>query len=136
MTSYWSRNQRIASGFSGSPALHTRRKRCGYRVRASPMDIIERIAVGVAKTFVTSWRLRKSSCRPGSKPPSRCSTHCTAPSRQGPSSGEIPAAHAHSPMPWKRSPSVTSWQYVNSSCASRYRWACRIPLASPVVPDV
>ena len=37
-------------------------------------------------------------------------THWTAPSRQGPSSGAIPAAQAHSPMPWKRSPSCTSWQ--------------------------
>ena len=32
-------------------------------------------------------------------------------------SGAIPAAQAHSPMPWKRSPSCTSWQYSNSSWA-------------------
>jgi len=31
-------------------------------VRASPIDIIARIAVGVVKTFVTRRRLRKSSC--------------------------------------------------------------------------
>ena len=24
--------------------------------------------------------------------------------------GAIPAAHAHSPIPWKRSPSSTSWE--------------------------
>ncbi len=74
------------------------------------MVIIERIAVGVVKTFVTSWRLRKSSCLCGSKPPSRWYTHCVAPRRHGPSSGAMPAAHAHSPMPWKRSSSCTSWQ--------------------------
>ena len=74
------------------------------------MAIIARIAVGVVKTFVTSWRLRKSSCWAGSKPPLRWSTNCIAPRRHGPSSGEMPAAHAHSPMPWKSSPSCTSWQ--------------------------
>jgi hypothetical protein len=31
-------------------------------VPASSIAIIERIAVGVVKTFVTSWRERKSSC--------------------------------------------------------------------------
>ena len=77
---------------------------------ASAIAIIERIAVGVVKTFVTSCRDRKSSCSCGSKPPSRWYTYCTAPSRHGPSSGAIPAAHAHSPIPWKRSPSSTSWQ--------------------------
>ena len=41
------------------------------------------------------------------------------PWRQGPSSGAIPAAHAHSPIPWKTSPSRTSWQRANSSWASR-----------------
>ena len=68
---YCSRNQRIASGLSGSPAEQTRRKSHGYRVPAFSTAIIDRIAVGVVKTFVTLWRERKSSCLLGSKPPSR-----------------------------------------------------------------
>ena len=73
------RNQRIASGLSGSPAEHTIRNFCGKRSLTSPRAIIARIAVGVVKTFVTSWRLRKSSCLAGSNPPSRWKTHCSAP---------------------------------------------------------
>ena len=71
MIPYCSRTHLIASGFSGSPAEHMIRIFCGYRVPASVIDIIERIAVGVPKTLVTSWRERKSSCLAGSKPPSR-----------------------------------------------------------------
>src|SRR3712207_8436338 len=56
---------------SGSPAEHTRRNFCGQRLPASPSPIIERIAVGVVKTFVAPWRERTSSCFSGSKPPSR-----------------------------------------------------------------
>jgi hypothetical protein len=79
VTPYWSRNQRIASGFNGSPAEHTMRNFCGYFSPAFSMPIIERIAVGVVKTLVASWRDRKSSCLCGSKPPLRCSTSWTAP---------------------------------------------------------
>ena len=43
----------------------------GSACPASSIAIIERIAVGVVKTFVTWCRLRKSSCLCGSKPPSR-----------------------------------------------------------------
>ena len=136
MTPYWSRNQRIASGFSGSPAAQTMRNSCGYRVPASAMPIIERIAVGVPKTFVTRYFERNASCLAGSKPPSRSKTTCTAPKRHGPSSGAMPAAHAHSPIPWNRSPSCTSWHSSNSLCPSRYRCAWRMPFARPVVPDV
>ena len=66
-----SRNQRIASGLSGSPALQTRRNFWGYRVPASATDIIERIAVGVVNTFVAPCSLSTASCLWGSKPPSR-----------------------------------------------------------------
>ena len=100
MIPYCSRNQRIASGLSGSPAEQTIRNFCGKRSPASSIAIIARIAVGVVNTFVTSWRERKSSCSAGSKPPSRWKTYWVAPSRHGPSSGEMPAAQAHSPMPW------------------------------------
>ena len=71
MTPYWSRNHRIASGLSGSPAAQTMRNSCGYRVPASSIAIIERIAVGVPKTFVTRCFERNASCLWGSKPPSR-----------------------------------------------------------------
>ena len=110
MSPYWSRNQRIASGFSGSPAEQTIRKSCGYRLPASAMPIIARIAVGVVNTFVGRCLDSTASCCSGSKPPSRWNTNCVAPSRHGPSSGAIPAAQAHSPMPWNSSPSRRSWQ--------------------------
>jgi hypothetical protein len=69
VTPYCSRNQRIASGLSGSPAEQTIRNFCGYRVPPSEIDIIDRIAVGVANTLLTPWRERKSGCFPGSNPP-------------------------------------------------------------------
>ena len=71
MTPYWVRNQRIASGLRGSPAEQTRLNFCGYLSPAPSTAIIARIAVGVVKTFVTSCRLKKSSCLCGSNPPSR-----------------------------------------------------------------
>jgi hypothetical protein len=40
-------------------------------VPASEIDIIDRIAVGVANTLLTPWRERKSGCFPGSNPPWR-----------------------------------------------------------------
>ena len=52
---------------------------CGYFSPAFSIAIIERIAVGVVKTLLASWRERKSSCLCGSKPPLRWSTSWTAP---------------------------------------------------------
>jgi hypothetical protein len=66
-----SRNQRITSGFSGSPAEQVMRNCCGYFLPASDTAVIARSAVGVVNMFVTpcfeSWR----SCSSGSKPPLR-----------------------------------------------------------------
>ena len=77
---------------------------------ASSIAIIERIAVGVVKTFVDLVAREEVELLVRVEAALALVDELDGAERHGPSSGAMPAAHAHSPMPWKRSPSWTSWQ--------------------------
>ena len=77
---------------------------------ASAIAIIDRIAVGVVNTFVTWCSESNVQLLGGVEAALALEDELHRAQRHGPSSGAMPAAHAHSPMPWKSSPSWTSWQ--------------------------